>query len=103
MHQPFLRVGDTNSVAEAIWMGVHRGKIRAFFRVYVDGMQLFALPVMPRVCHDTTLRRARGAIVRAISLDATALFGCVIRLCGGSVKGEDVDGPSLPDRCASFC
>ncbi|RNC40351.1 hypothetical protein TcCL_NonESM10177 [Trypanosoma cruzi] len=27
-----------------------------------------ALPVMPRVCHDTTLRRARGVIVRVIFL-----------------------------------
>ncbi|EKG08572.1 hypothetical protein TCSYLVIO_000277, partial [Trypanosoma cruzi] len=31
MHQPFLRVGDTTSVAETIWMGVYRGKMRALF------------------------------------------------------------------------
>ncbi|PWV09822.1 hypothetical protein C3747_74g174 [Trypanosoma cruzi] len=31
MHQSFLRVGDRHSVAEKIWMGVHRDKIRALF------------------------------------------------------------------------
>ncbi|RNE95797.1 hypothetical protein TcG_13245 [Trypanosoma cruzi] len=65
-------------------------------------MQVFALLVMPRVCHDTSLRRARGAIDRAILLGTTALFRGVIRLCGGSVEGEDVDGPRSPDRCALF-
>ncbi|KAF8299598.1 hypothetical protein TcBrA4_0052880 [Trypanosoma cruzi] len=66
------------------------------------GCNDLAIPVMPRVCHDTSLRRARGVIVRAILLGTTALFRFVIRLCGESVEGEDVDGPRSPDRWASF-
>ncbi|KAF8289555.1 hypothetical protein TcBrA4_0140120 [Trypanosoma cruzi] len=61
-----------------------------------------AIPVMPRVCHDTPLRKARSVIVRAISLGTTALFRFVIRLCGESVEREDVDGPRSPDCWASF-
>ncbi|EKG06186.1 hypothetical protein TCSYLVIO_002724 [Trypanosoma cruzi] len=59
--------------------------------------------VMHRVCHDTSLRRARGVNVHVISLGTAALFRGVIRLYGRSgEEEEDVDGPRLPDSSASF-
>ncbi|KAF8283349.1 hypothetical protein TcYC6_0028870 [Trypanosoma cruzi] len=61
-----------------------------------------SLLVISRVCRDTPFRRTRGVVVGASLSDNTVLFGCVIRLCGGSVEGEDVDGPRLPDCCVSF-
>ncbi|RNC39288.1 hypothetical protein TcCL_NonESM11382 [Trypanosoma cruzi] len=103
MHQPFLRVGDRHSVAETIWMGVHGQNLRFIPVLMPTECKYLSLLVMPRVCREATLRRARGVSVRVIFLGATALFGCVIRLCGGSVEGEDVDGPRLPDCCALFC
>ncbi|RNC54045.1 hypothetical protein TcCL_ESM08555 [Trypanosoma cruzi] len=103
MRQPFLRVGDANSVAEKICMGVHGAKSALYSVLMPVEWNDLVLLVISRVCHDTTLRRARGAIGRAILSDATALFRCVIRLCGGSVEGEEVDGPRSPDFCVSFC
>ncbi|KAF5216476.1 hypothetical protein ECC02_010765 [Trypanosoma cruzi] len=59
MRQPFLRVSDTNSVAEKICMGVH-GATSALYSVLVPvEWNDLVLLVISRVCHDTTLRRAR--------------------------------------------
>ncbi|RNC45490.1 hypothetical protein TcCL_NonESM04738, partial [Trypanosoma cruzi] len=73
-----------------------------YFRACADGCNYLPFPVMPRVCHDTSLRRARGAIDHAILSNATALFGCVIRLCGGSVEGRTWMGRAYPTAAPHF-
>ncbi|RNF27208.1 uncharacterized protein Tco025E_00582 [Trypanosoma conorhini] len=57
-----------------------------------------AFLLMPRVCHTTTLKRAKGINVHAISLDTTALFKGVMRLYGKSGEVEEVNETRLPDR-----
>ncbi|RNC38135.1 hypothetical protein TcCL_NonESM12653 [Trypanosoma cruzi] len=70
-------------------MGVHGENYARYTSVLMPMECNYLLfPVMPRVCHETSFRRARGAIVRVISLGTTTLFGFVIRLCGESVEGR---------------